>query len=117
MQRSAVCTFQMVLLPALIYSPAPADAGRYTPASFGGFMWIEILKILAPSAITTVILGYWFNKKLEEQKIFFNITLEERKMFLRMNEPFLNSLITGLQLLMNDYKAIILKVGMIKPVA
>lgn len=66
-------------------------------------MWIEILKILAPSAVTAIILGYWFNKKLEKQK-----------MFLRIQEMLLNSLITGLHLLMNDYKAIMLKVEEIK---
>jgi hypothetical protein len=66
-------------------------------------MWVEILKIVAPSALTAIIVGYIFNKKLEKHK-----------MFLKINEQFLSSLINGLHLLMNDYKAVILQVNEIR---
>ena len=32
-------------------------------------MWIEILKIVGPSALVAVVLAYVFNKKLENHKM------------------------------------------------
>lgn len=70
-------------------------------------MWSEVMKmivsILASGTITALIVGYFFNKKLEE-----------RKMILKINEQFLSSLINGLNLLMNNYKSMVLQADEIK---
>jgi hypothetical protein len=66
-------------------------------------MWIEILKIVGPSALVAVVLAYVFNKKLENHK-----------MLLKVNEQSLLLMINGLHLLMKDYKAIVLKVGEVR---
>jgi hypothetical protein len=72
-------------------------------------MWIEILKIVVSCAITASIVGYFLNKRLEKHKMLLNKNLEERKMFLRINEQFFSSLMNGLNLIMSDYKRIVLK--------
>ncbi len=59
-------------------------------------MWIEIAKLLLSSAITTVVLGFIFNKKIERHK-----------MFLKVGEQYLSSLIIGLNAFMADFKALI----------
>jgi hypothetical protein len=67
----------------------------------------EIIKVIATifvsSSIAALIVGYFFNRKLEE-----------RKMLLKINEQFLSSLITGLNLLMNSYKAFVSQAEEIK---
>jgi hypothetical protein len=95
-------------------------------------MWIEVLKIIASSGITAIIVGYFFNKRLEQRKMLLNMeleqhkmllnmeleqqrnilskTLEERKMILKINEQFISSLMTGLNKLLNDYRALVIKV-------
>ena len=62
-------------------------------------MWIEIVKLLLSSAITTVVLGFIFNKKIERHK-----------MFLKVGEQYLSSLIIGLNAFMTDFKALVVKV-------
>src|SRR5712691_10651214 len=59
-------------------------------------MWIEIAKLLLSSAITTVVLGFIFNKKIERHK-----------MFLKVGEQYLSSMIIGLNAFMADFKALI----------
>jgi hypothetical protein len=66
-------------------------------------MWIEVLKILGPSALMAVVLAYVLNKKLENYK-----------MLLKVNEQSLLLMVNGLHLLMNDYRAIVLKVGEVR---
>jgi hypothetical protein len=66
-------------------------------------MWIEIIKIMASSVITAIILGYIFNKRLEE-----------RKMLLKINEQLISSLISSLHVVINELKAIVEKAEDVK---
>jgi hypothetical protein len=61
-------------------------------------MWTEIIKILAPSAITAIILGYVFNKRLEKYKSL-----------LKVNETYITSLLEGLNKFMGDFRTIVEK--------
>lgn len=61
-------------------------------------MWMGIIKILAPSAITAIVLGYIFNRRLEKYK-----------MLLKVNETYIASLIDGLNEFMGDFKAVVEK--------
>src|SRR2546430_12528315 len=62
-------------------------------------MWIEIAKLLLSSAITTVVLAFIFNKKIERHK-----------MFLKVGEQYLSALLIGLNAFMTDFKAVVTKV-------
>jgi hypothetical protein len=62
-------------------------------------MWISILQFIITSALLTALLTYFFNQKLEKQKTA-----------LKVSEQFYTLLITALNQLMSDYKAIILKI-------
>jgi len=61
-------------------------------------MWIEVLKILATSAVIAAILSFVFNKKLQKQKMLLNV-----------NEQYLSSLIAGLNEFLGSFKSVLVK--------
>jgi len=63
-------------------------------------IWIEILKLLGPSTIVGIIVGYVFNRKLEKTRAFSKV-----------NEVYLTSVVTGINEFIGSFKMVLEKLN------
>jgi hypothetical protein len=64
---------------------------------------IEVIKVVITSAVTSLVLSYFFNKKLEEQKTL-----------LKVSEKYMTSLIEGINDFIGAFKAVVIKLDEIE---